>query len=83
MFNITRNISHETIYDNTKILIKQYENNENNENNENCTICLEQINNNDIIREINKCKHYFHINCADRWFKDNIKCPYCRQDIRQ
>ena len=35
-----------------------------------------------IVREINKCKHIFHLSCADRWFENNIKCPLCRQDIR-
>ena len=49
---------------------------------EQCSICLETIKNNDIVREINKCKHCFHIGCADKWFEEKITCPNCRQDIR-
>ena len=48
-----------------------------------CTICQDYIRENSIVRQINKCKHTFHIECADRWFQDNIKCPHCRQDIRE
>ena len=80
-------VSHHNIFNNTKIKTKVYENDSDaNETNvdtlERCTICLCDIENNSIIREINKCKHIFHVECADRWFQDNIKCPHCRQDIR-
>ena len=47
-----------------------------------CVICLENINNNSIVRRINKCNHLFHINCIDKWFENKITCPTCRQDIR-
>jgi len=81
-------VSHHNIFNNTKIKTKVYENNSDDETETNvdtlerCTICLCDIENNSIIREINKCKHIFHVECADRWFQDNIKCPHCRQDIR-
>jgi len=81
-------VSHHNIFSNTKIKTKVYENDSDDENETNvdtlerCTICLCDIENNSIIREINKCKHIFHVECADRWFQDNIKCPHCRQDIR-
>ena len=81
-------VSHHNIFSNTKIKTKIYENDNDDDNDTNadtlerCTICLCDIENNSIIREINKCKHIFHVECADRWFQDNIKCPHCRQDIR-
>ena len=81
-------VSHHNIFSNTKIKTKIYENDSDSDNETNvdtlerCTICLCDIENNSIIREINKCKHIFHVECADRWFQDNIKCPHCRQDIR-
>ena len=37
-----------------------------------CVICQEDIEKNNIIREIN-CKHIFHINCIDNWFVENKK----------
>ena len=83
-------ISHHNIFNNTKVLIKKYENVEqdSNEDEDNdslakCTICQDYIRDNSIVRQINKCRHTFHIECADRWFQDNIKCPHCRQDIRE
>ena len=72
-------VSHKTIFDNTEVFCKNYSN----ENvTQNCTVCLEEINEGDIVRKIKKCGHMFHLKCADTWFKEHIKCPYCRQDIR-
>ena len=91
-------ISHHNIFNNTKVLVKKYdrevfldanENSNDDEDDDNqveldkCTICQDYIRENSIVRQINKCKHTFHIECADRWFQDNIKCPHCRQDIRE
>ena len=73
-------VSHHNIFNNTKIKTKEYDQEEGEL--DTCSICLGDIENNQIIREINKCKHIFHVECADRWFQDNIKCPNCRQDIR-
>ena len=74
-------ISHHNIFNNTKIKLKTYNQEEGIEL-EQCTICLNDIDNNQIVREINKCKHCFHVECADKWFEENITCPHCRQDIR-
>jgi len=83
-------ISHHNIFNNTKIKLYSLENGEDGEEGEEgdvedvpkCSICLENIENGQIIREITKCKHIFHVECADKWFENNIKCPNCRQDIR-
>jgi hypothetical protein len=77
--NETLVISHHNIYNNTKIKLHV---NEEGEEAPQCTICLDNIQQNNIIREINKCKHTFHIECSDKWFEDHITCPHCRQDIR-
>ena len=47
-----------------------------------CVICMENIEKESIIRKLNKCNHFFHINCIDKWFESKITCPTCRQDIR-
>lgn len=51
-------------------------------NDNNCTICLQSIQDNEICRKINKCRHFFHSDCIEKWFEKNIKCPMCRQDLR-
>ena len=29
------------------------------------------------------CKHFFHTDCLEAWFKQKKECPSCRQDIRE
>ena len=64
----------------------QNQSNESNHNIQNldnrCVICMENIQEGDIIRKLNKCNHFFHISCIDKWFESKITCPTCRQDIR-
>ena len=49
---------------------------------ETCTICRENFENNSIVRKLN-CNHIFHLNCIDTWFESNIRCPVCRNDLRE
>jgi hypothetical protein len=44
-----------------------------------CTICQQDIYL-DIVRKLN-CTHEYHVNCIDRWFVENKKCPQCRFEI--
>ena len=46
---------------------------------EECTICLENINiEYGNIKKL-KCKHIYHINCINEWFKNKKNtCPNCR-----
>ena len=44
-----------------------------------CSICQQDIFL-EIIRRL-KCNHHFHINCIDKWFIENKKCPQCRFDL--
>lgn len=49
-----------------------------------CVICQEYIYYNNIVRSL-YCTHVFHINCIDKWFSENTKCPickYCYQDAQ-
>ena len=50
--------------------------------NEMCSICRLNIEENNIVRKIQKCKHVFHQACLDNWLKNHTTCPNCRQDIR-
>jgi len=49
-------------------------------NNDLCVICQDDIMYNDIIRKI-KCKHIFHIDCIDKWFSENKRCPTCKYEL--
>lgn len=42
-----------------------------------CCICLENFNKNNFILKLD-CKHIYHHNCINKWFKKNINCPICR-----
>jgi hypothetical protein len=45
-----------------------------------CVICQDNIEIDDIIRNI-KCSHNFHIDCIDNWFTENKKCPTCKYEL--
>jgi len=47
-----------------------------------CIICQETIEQNQELRKITACGHYFHKTCIDTWFTGYIQCPTCRHDIR-
>ena len=34
-------------------------------------------------REMPCCKQKFCINCINTWFTESVKCPFCKQDIRE
>ena len=80
--NETIVISHHNISQNTEIYTKKYDEDILESDYDKCSICLEVITENDVVREIKKCKHSFHVKCVDEWFQNNIKCPNCNQDIR-
>lgn len=47
---------------------------------DNCSICLENYDQDSIIRKLN-CSHIFHKDCIDPWLlKESYKCPICRND---
>lgn len=45
---------------------------------ESCTICLDEIKKNEIIRTL-PCSHIFHKVCIDKWFEKKQVCPNCNQ----
>jgi len=50
-----------------------------------CAICLGCFGEEDGIRILPNCRHYFHISCIDRWLLpctvNNSSCPLCRATI--
>jgi hypothetical protein len=55
-------------------------NNTDDENN--CSICRENFIEGEELRNLNNCSHTFHKVCIDQWFRTNVHCPICRDDIR-
>ena len=43
-----------------------------------CSICMEEIQPNQIVRVLN-CGHQYHHQCIDKWFIQHKSCPYCRE----
>jgi len=50
-----------------------------------CVICLGCIGEEDGVRILPNCRHYFHISCIDRWLLpctvNNSSCPLCRATV--
>ncbi|KAL1207868.1 E3 ubiquitin-protein ligase RING1-like [Cardamine amara subsp. amara] len=47
---------------------------------EECTVCLEEFNNGARVVTL-PCQHYFHDECAVKWFETNHVCPLCRFEL--
>ncbi|ESQ43924.1 hypothetical protein EUTSA_v10006504mg [Eutrema salsugineum] len=43
-----------------------------------CSICLCEYMEEEMLRMMPECKHYFHVFCLDAWLKLNGSCPVCR-----
>ncbi|KAG2325433.1 hypothetical protein Bca4012_039916 [Brassica carinata] len=43
-----------------------------------CSICLCEYMEEEMLRMMPECKHYFHVSCLDAWLKLNGSCPVCR-----
>ena len=50
--------------------------------NHRCPITLEDFQENDNIRRIRYCGHCFNEESIQHWFRNNVRCPVCRLDIR-
>jgi len=48
-------------------------------NEEDCGICLDPLGKKYVKLE---CKHSFHLECIDTWFRENntATCPYCKKE---
>eukprot|EP01018_Ginkgo_biloba_P028867 Gb_20666 [translate_table: standard] len=46
-----------------------------------CPICLGEFVEGETVRVLPKCKHCFHLQCIDTWFKSHSSCPTCRHSL--
>ena len=44
-----------------------------------CSICLLEFEKEDMVSQLKKCGHVFHIKCIEKWLdRDQFTCPLCR-----
>lgn len=43
-----------------------------------CAICLCEFEENEEARFLPNCRHTFHVECIDMWFRSHSTCPVCR-----
>jgi len=47
-----------------------------------CAVCLCELKENDTGRLLPNCRHSFHVDCIDMWFRSHSTCPVCRTDAQ-
>ena len=48
-----------------------------------CPITQQPFNLGDIVLQIVHCGHNFTLDSAQQWFRQNVRCPICRHDVRE
>ena len=43
-----------------------------------CCICLSDFEKGEVVKQLPKCPHIFHLDCLVQWLKDTPTCPLCR-----
>lgn len=46
-----------------------------------CAVCLSVFEEGEEVRQMPKCKHYFHAPCIDMWLYSHTDCPLCRSPV--
>ncbi|KAJ4809734.1 RING-H2 finger protein ATL32 [Rhynchospora pubera] len=46
-----------------------------------CAICLSVLKIGDMVKQLPVCKHFFHIECIDKWLRLHSTCPMCRSTV--
>lgn len=47
-----------------------------------CAVCLCELEENEKARLLPNCKHGFHVDCIDMWFRSHTTCPVCRTSAK-
>ncbi|KAG6518655.1 RING-H2 finger protein ATL32-like [Zingiber officinale] len=47
-----------------------------------CAVCLGQVAEGEMVRQLPTCRHAFHIECIDKWLRSHSLCPLCRADTK-
>ncbi|CAL5053162.1 unnamed protein product [Urochloa decumbens] len=43
-----------------------------------CVVCLQELEDGDVVRVLPPCRHFFHGRCIDAWLRAHSSCPVCR-----
>ncbi|KAK4788270.1 hypothetical protein SAY86_019589 [Trapa natans] len=43
-----------------------------------CAVCLNEFEEDDVLRLLPRCNHVFHPDCIDAWLSSHVTCPVCR-----
>ncbi|KAK8455561.1 hypothetical protein SEVIR_4G139600v4 [Setaria viridis] len=43
-----------------------------------CVVCLQELEDGDVVRVLPPCRHFFHGRCIDAWLCAHSSCPVCR-----
>ncbi|WVZ79959.1 hypothetical protein U9M48_027481 [Paspalum notatum var. saurae] len=43
-----------------------------------CVVCLQEMEDGDVVRVMPACRHFFHGSCIDAWLWAHSTCPVCR-----
>jgi hypothetical protein len=46
-----------------------------------CSICLNELDHDDSVRQLSNCGHCFHRACIDLWLLRRADCPLCKQSV--
>ncbi|KAK7292314.1 hypothetical protein RIF29_08092 [Crotalaria pallida] len=46
-----------------------------------CVVCLNEFQEQDMLKVLPSCSHAFHLDCIDIWLQTNANCPLCRSSI--
>ncbi|KAJ4778459.1 RING-H2 finger protein ATL1 [Rhynchospora pubera] len=46
-----------------------------------CAVCINEFQEEEKIRVLPNCLHFFHVDCIDVWLRANANCPLCRSPI--
>lgn len=46
-----------------------------------CPICLDSLNEKEVVCQMNVCKHNYCKTCIERWVNTNRECPMCKRDM--
>ncbi|KAF8754844.1 hypothetical protein HU200_011381 [Digitaria exilis] len=46
-----------------------------------CAVCLEDVRDGEMVRQLPACRHLFHVDCVDAWLRAHRTCPLCRCEL--